>query len=438
MIDSENANQDLVEEQEETGTLEDSLRDAEMVISAFGGVRPMASRLGIAATTIQGWKSRKNIPENRRQMVLEAVQADGLEIAVLQINGGMKDESSDPDTVTKVAAETFAVADQRHQASRISPAWPALIVGIIAAAGILTFPKWSPLIHDIPQAEVPREVIDRLDALERHPKVRDLTDRISTAERVLEGLQRRDASVPQTNLTPQLRALAIRVDALTQALETARTEVRAADDGKSATLSRMQETVNALSQKMDQTVVDTAQSSVRNASVLVAIGALEVTLGEGLPYAFALASIEQLAKADDEDYTQSLAVLDAHAATGIPTRSQLLSRLEALIDNRGKPVWVAETDSWSDRILRKIDAVISIRQINKGSGMTGELRQARAALTTNDLKGAADALQKVGGPAGDWARDAMRRVAADQALYRLRLWALKALEAATSVNSPTQ
>ena len=119
----------------------------------------MASRLGIAATTIQGWKSRKNIPENRRQMVLEAVQADGLEIAVLQINGGMKDESSDPDTVTKVAAETFAVADQRHQASRISPAWPALIVGIIAAAGILTFPKWSPLIHDIPQAEVPREVI---------------------------------------------------------------------------------------------------------------------------------------------------------------------------------------------------------------------------------------------------------------------------------------
>ena len=69
------------EEQEQAGILDDPLRDAETVISAFGGVRPMASRLGIAATTIQGWKSRKNIPENRRQMVLEAVQADGLKTA---------------------------------------------------------------------------------------------------------------------------------------------------------------------------------------------------------------------------------------------------------------------------------------------------------------------------------------------------------------------
>ena len=71
-------------------------------------------------------------------------------------------------------------------------------------------------------------------------------------------------------------------------------------------------------------------------------------------------------------------------------------------------------------------------------GGASSLRRARAALTTNDLKGAADALQKAGGPAGDWARDAMRRVAADQALYRLRLWALKALEAATTEKSTTQ
>jgi hypothetical protein len=435
MTDSANV---MGEEQEQAGILDDPLRDAETVISAFGGVRPMASRLGIAATTIQGWKSRKNIPENRRQMVLEAVQADGLKTAVLQINGAMKDDSFDSDTVTKVAAETLPVSDQRLHASKIGSIWPALIVGIIAAAGILTFPNWSPLIHGNPQAEVPRDVIDRLDALERHPKAPELMDRIAAAERVLDGLQRRAVSAPQTNLSPQLRALSIRVDTLTQALEKARSEMRALDDGSAATLSRMQETVTALSQKMDRAVVDVGQSSVRNSSVLVAIGALEVTLGEGLPYAFALASIEQLAKTDDEDYTQSVAVLDAHAATGIPSRSQLVRRLDALIDYRGKPVWAAATDSWSDRILREIDAVISIRQVNKGSGMASELRQARAALTTNDLKGAADVLQKAGGSAGDWARDAKRRVAADQALYRLRLWALKALEAATTEKSTTQ
>ena len=34
------------------------LDNAEKVVAAFGGIRPMAKKLGVAVTTVQGWKER--------------------------------------------------------------------------------------------------------------------------------------------------------------------------------------------------------------------------------------------------------------------------------------------------------------------------------------------------------------------------------------------
>ena len=39
--------------------------DAARVIEAFGGIRPMAKKLGVAVTTVQGWKERNAIPIRR-------------------------------------------------------------------------------------------------------------------------------------------------------------------------------------------------------------------------------------------------------------------------------------------------------------------------------------------------------------------------------------
>ena len=239
-------------------------------------------------------------------------------------------------------------------------------------------------------------------------------------------------------MTLQLRAFSDRIDTLTAALETARSEGQAADDGSAATLLELRGAVEALSQKVDQAVVDNAQTSARKSSIIVAVGALEVALGDGLPYGYALASVQRLAKTDDKDYAESVAILQTHASTGIPTRSQLASRLDTLIAARGEPVWTAETDSWTDRVLRKIDAVVSIRRLDDDAGTARTLRQARKALANNDLKGAAETLKGAGGPAGDWAHDAAQRVAADQALSRLRHWSLKALDAAATEKPVTQ
>lgn len=54
----------------------DNLRHAPVadVIAAFGGLRPMASQLGVAASTVQGWKDRNKIPENRLNAIAQKMQ----------------------------------------------------------------------------------------------------------------------------------------------------------------------------------------------------------------------------------------------------------------------------------------------------------------------------------------------------------------------------
>lgn len=438
---TENTDADREEETDDaeiSEAMDDPLRDAEAIVAAFGGVRPMASRLGIAATTIQGWKSRGRIPENRRQAVLDAVEADGIDLSGLLQDVPAVDTTPALNDLPDVkTVEAVAAVDTPRQV-RNGVAWLALIFAIAVGAGLLTQPQWTYFIHGAGPGAVPDALMDRVAALEKRPTVPNLTDRVSATERALGDLKFRKPVSPGVDLTPELRALTTRVEALAQALETARLEGRRVNDGRVADIAELRAAVGVLSLKIKQAVIDTAQTNARKSSVLVAVGALEVALGNGLSYGRALDAVQQLAESSDADYSESVKILKADAATGIPTRSQLLSRLDALIAARGKPLWKAETDSWTDRVLRKVDAVISIRRIDDSVAPADGLHRARKTLAANDLQGAAGELKGATGDAGNWVRDALRRIAGDQAFLKLRLWAIKALDVPAAVKPSAQ
>lgn len=48
-----------------------NIDNATEIIERFGGIRPMAKKIGVAVTTIQGWKKRDSIPANRRGHLLK-------------------------------------------------------------------------------------------------------------------------------------------------------------------------------------------------------------------------------------------------------------------------------------------------------------------------------------------------------------------------------
>ncbi len=83
---------------------------AEEVIEKFGGVRPLANRLGIAASTVQGWKERGNIPDNRIEDILMAAQEDGI---VLFDNKPATPQVSEPTTPSAEKPQSRFTADQK-------------------------------------------------------------------------------------------------------------------------------------------------------------------------------------------------------------------------------------------------------------------------------------------------------------------------------------
>lgn len=61
----------------------DNLSKAEQIIERFGGIRPMAKAMGIAVTTVQGWKKRQSIPSARKADVLAAAQLHNIDLSGL-------------------------------------------------------------------------------------------------------------------------------------------------------------------------------------------------------------------------------------------------------------------------------------------------------------------------------------------------------------------
>ncbi len=50
------------------------------IVAAFGGIRPMAHKLGTPVTTVQGWKKRGAIPTQRHQAIRTAATAHGIDL----------------------------------------------------------------------------------------------------------------------------------------------------------------------------------------------------------------------------------------------------------------------------------------------------------------------------------------------------------------------
>ncbi|MGH1397609.1 MAG: COG4223 family protein [Alphaproteobacteria bacterium] len=56
------------------------IKNAEAIIEAFGGIRPMAKKLDVAVTTVQGWKKRDAIPAARKDLLVSSAQEHGVDL----------------------------------------------------------------------------------------------------------------------------------------------------------------------------------------------------------------------------------------------------------------------------------------------------------------------------------------------------------------------
>ena len=100
------------------GAIEQSASPAQKVIQTFGGIRPMANKLGVAVSTVQGWRERNSIPANRHDEILSVAKRAGIKIdvGVLRASDEFSPKPPPPESATK---ENMDAARQvTHAAAR--------------------------------------------------------------------------------------------------------------------------------------------------------------------------------------------------------------------------------------------------------------------------------------------------------------------------------
>ena len=435
--------------------------DATSVIEAFGGVRPMASQLGVAATTIQGWKSRGSVPPPRRQEVRDAATAAGIDLDNLPESAPVETPPTD-DTMPEPASETPEHNEPEEAVSEPTPppkpagqgiAWLALLVAIAAGVALYTQPQWSPLVYGPSTQAVPQDVFARIDALEARPAAPALgpvNARLDALDAALKAVP--SDSGASATLTEELGQLAqklaqnvektdrlvAQVDEAERSSATLRADTAAASESLRMEIAALRGDLSALDTKLSALGAREAAAAGRTTGLALAVVSLERAVLDGTPFAGLLTAIERLSD-DDPVVTDAMAVLAPDAKTGIPTAADLIKRFDNVATTLGEPLWAETGTGWFGQVLSKVDSVISVRRIEDGEGNILPARRAELAVARGDLQAAVAVLGDAAGPAAaDWVRDAKRHIAAQKAVAALRVHAVEMLGTGMSATGAPQ
>lgn len=240
------------------------------IIARFGGIRPMASKVGVAVSTVQGWRERGSIPAARHREILAVAERHGIAIEAAELAAGIPHESPPAPQTHSVQPPPQPVLAHRPEArepepvetatpargpSALGPALRGAVLGVLVVAlgatgAMLTRELWLPLFGSPPAADPGAQ------------RLADLEGGLAALEARVGGLESRPASTSgeapgfealRRNLADQNRrldGLATRLDqaAAGEAAETTigadLAELRGALDRQIAALAQRVETLD--------------------------------------------------------------------------------------------------------------------------------------------------------------------------------------------------
>lgn len=436
--------------------------NAEAVVERFGGIRPMAAKLGVPVTTVQGWKGRNQIPGGRFDTIRLAANEHGVDLsaAASAAHAGDADDVRDdtsvddtgvPETTEPTEStettETVQPTDNADDAPAPPPArggsgsalaWVALVLAV-GALGVVLYGRFGPMPSGTGPATLPSDVSDRLDRLESRAPRGDLPARLGKLEQRLDAASRNFAKAAVANpgdgkalaaLDEQLGALRTGLDNLAgrldglqgtpAALDEIRKDVAALRDG----MTTMSDRIKALE---DRPPV----SGGEIAALAISAGQLDSAVAGGGGYRPALDRMRALAE-EDAAIVKEIAVLDPRAGKGVPTLTQLAAAFAEIAPKLTAAPAEPET-GWTERLRQKTLSLVKMRPIGK-DGARSPVTRAERALARGDLKAAVTAVDGLTGPVAAWRGEADARLAADAALaaIRARVADLLAVEATAS------
>ncbi|HLG90232.1 MAG TPA: mitofilin family membrane protein [Alphaproteobacteria bacterium] len=416
----------------------------EKIVEAFGGIRPMAAKLDMPVTTVQGWKKRGAIPAARHPDILAAAARETIAIDPDEL------EQTDPGGANSKLEARPPGLDRLGSASQnrggsvaLAVAGLALLITLGAgAAGWVLYvqpmeQRVASLESRVATLEPGSNLVRRLDVLEaeiaQKPPVAAGSqpsaqgneaapangDRLAALEQQVADIKSGAAQTQElTKRLSDLQIVAGGRELLAQSIR----DIQSSTAATQGEVERLDNALKAVGQRLDQVdavLSERRQQALRAEAVVLAIGQLRAALHTSKPFAREIASVRAIT-ADDKEMGALLDQLQPMAESGVPNEDDLRTEFGRLAPEIVRSSVVGDGSSWWRQMLYRVESVVSIRRVGQavpGDKTDAIVARAEAKLDEDDLKSAVDTLHALAGlpaqVAAAWLHDAEQRIQVD-------------------------
>ncbi len=425
------------------------------MIGAFGGIRPMAGKLDVPVSTVQGWKERGVIPESRHDEIRAAATAHGVTLDDADLAASADGPPAEAGTAAAAEPATApagpcaadaATEDGSPARDRPRPPVPpiaaarrdgrqawisgfvlgALVFSLGAGGAVLTRSLWAPDDEGSGAGAIAQQLaaldgrlaeIEARAAEAARPKDVATSDDIARLEGQIASLS---AASETKDLAADVKDLRARMTAM-DANVNAGAEAASALGGVRGEVASIEAAQQEMRARIDELA---ARDAGKDALLWSAVSALRDALRYTGPFADQLADVRRLA-GDRAEFRDTLSVLDPLAERGVASLAELQRAFPATARDIVAAGYGASEQGVLGDVLSRVSQVVTVRPVGEVPGDSAGAIVARAEgqLDRGDLAAALkelDALPEAAkAAAAAWRARAEQRVAADAAISKL-------------------
>ncbi|MFL2654601.1 MAG: COG4223 family protein [Alphaproteobacteria bacterium] len=414
--------------------------DTEFIISKFGGIRPMAQKLGVPVSTVQGWKQRQTIPQNRMGDILEAAKNYNLELTPKKTNIEEREEEFLHEKGSVIPSQTYV---GRSQSNRLVffISFIALIIGL-GCAGWLFWSDGGNKTELNLAADITK-VNKRLNKLELSPIKNDLAsfrksimDEISSIKSditVISGQKSAEFVSAETaeDLLNNLKNLENKINKIYEKY----------NDQAEISKLELLSLKNKIYELEKRPVIignnnssDAFRDLIDGPRLMILVKLLRQYIKSGDPYNEIIINLRKLFQSDSK-ILPYLDLLEKYSLDKTPTPLELKNSFATMKRELHKSNLRDKESSWDDKILRRLNSLIVIKRSGEelvGDSFQALLGRAETKVDRGDIEGAISELNQLLGEGERasivWLKNASHYVNVQLALNQLEEIAIARLQ----------
>lgn len=401
---------------------DDLHKNAHHVISCFGGIRPMAKKLGVPVTTVQGWKKRNAIPEDRIDEIITSAKKLNIDLSK-GINSKKKNAQETPQKVYQTPKKTYKdegieiisphqIKTESQETTKRILIGSVAVIAIFAIGAVFTFNKSNPPSEELLQSQ------SRLEALEAefdsiYGRVEEVEERTSVLEKItpqnlnerILDVQKRTSELSQ-KASNEISAVLNRVDQLNASLQNGASleaeiqNLKNVIQNQKTELTELQKDVFRKIDAEALTQGNLTKSELQAATMLIALTQLRSSIDRQSAFADDLTLLRSLTDEDDQELQEAITRLSPYAQEGVLSLGGLQKQLKLLSNDIVSASLKGENISIKEKALARFNNVVSITREGEPVLATETEKQvalAQAKLKEGDIKGATEILKALEG-----------------------------------------